>query len=259
MTSNASDVSGMIKRLPPALARIPDFMTIAATVAAAALALTLPAQTSFAADEKSEKSDEIVNNIYVSYSGGVAYIRNQNLSGADATGTDLSGNVESDMGFNVGGAIGMRFYEIFRAELELGYHRAETNSISVQNEPDNGKGYISLLSVMANGYVDYDLDIGIIPYVGVGVGWGRVELDAKNDNGVLRVDGSDNVFTWALMIGGSVPISEMIDLSVGYRYIATEDLELNSSVLRTGTTRDAERLDGEFDSHEGVVSIRYKF
>jgi opacity protein-like surface antigen len=244
----------MIKTLTTALATI------------IGLALVLAATPSLAADSAKDaddkKSDKIVDNLYVAYSGGVSYIRNQNLTGADATGSDLNGRLSSDIGFNVGGAIGMRLYEHFRAELELGYHRAEADSLSVQGEPDNGQGYISLLSVMANGYVDYDLDIGVIPYVGVGIGWGRIELDAKNDNGILRIDGSDHVFTWSLMIGGSIPINEMMDLSMGYRYIATEDVDLNSSIVRSAgppVAKAADRLDSEFASHEGVVSIRYKF
>jgi OOP family OmpA-OmpF porin len=241
-----SDVNGMIKKLTTTLA----------IIVGVGIALALPANRSFAADGESEK---IVNNLYVAYSGGVTFIPNQNLTGATATGSDLNGKIESDTGFNVAGAVGVRFYDNFRAELELGYHRSEADSISVQNEPDNAQGYFSLLSVMANGYFDYDLDIGIIPYVGVGIGWGRIELDAKNSNGILRVDGSDHVFTWGLMVGGSIPVSELMDLSFGYRYIATEDTELQSSIVRPGGTKASERLDSEFDAHEGVVSVRYKF
>jgi len=252
----------MIKRFTTVLAGYSGLATITTIAAIVGLAGVLSATPSLAAgDTKDTKDDDkIVDNLYVAYSGGAAYIRNQNLTGASATGADLSGKVESDMGFNVGGAIGMRLYDHFRGELELGYHRAETNAISAQGEPDSGKGYLSLLSVMANGYFYYDLDIGIIPYVGVGIGWGRIELDAKNNGRILQVDAVDSVFVWALMIGGSVPISEMLDMSVGYRYIATTDPKLSSSVLRAGNiSRDAERLDSEFDSHEGVVSIRYKF
>jgi OOP family OmpA-OmpF porin len=241
-----SDANGMIKKLITALA----------SLAVVGLALALPANRSFAADGESE---EIVNNLYVAYSGGVTYMPNQNLTGASATGSDLDGKVETDTGFNVAGAIGVRFYDNFRAELELGYHRSETDAISVQNEPANSQGYLALLSVMANGYFDYDLDIGVIPYVGIGIGWGLIDLDAKNSNGILRIDDQDTVFTWALMVGGSVPVSEVMDLSFGYRYIATTDPELNSGIVRPGGVQAAEHLDSEFDAHEGVVSVRYKF
>ena len=246
MTSGAN---GMIKNLTTTLAVLVGFALFVGS------AVVLPANPAFAADEASKKDGK---DLYISYSGGVAYIRNQRLTGANATGADLSGKVESDIGFNVGGAIGMQFHEHFRGELELGYRRSEVNALSVQSEDDNGQGWVSMLSVMANGYVDYDLDIGVVPYVGVGIGWGRVEYDAKNTAGILRLEGEDNVFTWALMIGGSIPVNETMDLSLGYRYIATTDLELNSGVVRAGGNT-AERLDGEFDSHEGVFAIRYKF
>jgi len=234
-----SDANGMIKTL----------MTAFVVFLGAVLALPAVAQDSAKTDE---------NTFYVSYSGGVAYFRNQRLTGADATGANLSGQVESKVGFNVGGAFGKRFHEHFRGEIELGYHRSEVDDLSAQGEDGSAQGFFSMLSVMANGYVDYDLDIGVIPYVGAGIGWGRVELDAKNENGILRMEGEDNVFTWSLMIGGTVPVNDIMDISLGYRYIATVDTELNGGVVQPGGTT-AERFDSEFDSHEGVLALRYKF
>ena len=198
------------------------------------------------------------NEIYIEYSGGVSYVRNQNLTGtADAT-TPLSGKVESDVGFNVSGAVGMRFHKFFRAELQLGYRWSEVDALSVLGEPDSGEGDFSLLTVMANGYVDYDLGIGIIPYVGAGIGWGLLDLDAKNTGnvgGILRAEGDDSVFTWAVMAGGTIPINDTVEVSIGYRYLATTDSKLTSDVDGFGSRR----LDSEYDTHEGVVALRFKF
>lgn len=215
-----------------------------------ALSIALP---SFAANT-SEGADL---DLYVEYSVGASFVPNQNLKGADASGAGLAGNVEPTTGFLVGGAIGKRFHEYFRAELQLSYRESEVNNMSLRGEPDDATGDISLLAVMANGYVDYDLGVGVVPYLGVGIGWGSVDVTVKNRAGALtaRVDGEDSVFVWSLMVGGSYPINEILDLSLGYRYIATTDPDLNSNIKDLG----ARRLEGEFDAHEVILGLRFNF
>jgi OOP family OmpA-OmpF porin len=230
-----------------------------------------------AADEASDKASESdIDEIYIQYSGGVTYLPNQNLTAADASGTNIvtgnrfSGHAESQVGFNVGGAVGMRFYEYFRAELEYIYRQNETQNLTIQGEsPRNASGHIGLMTLMANGYIDYDIGLKVIPYVGVGIGWGRVEFDTKNKAlpEQVSVEGNDSVFAWSLMAGGSYPVNEVIDVSLGYRYIATTDPEVNSSLVVPAITdpttgiplRRARRLDAEYDAHEGVLALRFKF
>ncbi|MFP6656124.1 MAG: hypothetical protein VCB25_10900 [Myxococcota bacterium] len=72
------------------------------------------------------------------------------------------------------------------------------------------------------------------------------------------MEGDDNVLAWALMIGASIPVNGIMDISVGYRYIATMDTQLESGLTRASTGEASERFDSEFDSHEGVVTVRYK-
>ena len=108
-----------------------------------------------------------------------------------------------------------------------------------------------------NGYAEYDLGVGVIPYIGVGIGYGSAEIDAKNRAGALqlRIEGRDSVFAWNVMVGGSYPVNDVLDLSLGYRYIATEDTHINSGVRNLG----ARRLDSEFDAHEAVMGLRFNF
>lgn len=196
------------------------------------------------------------SDLYVEYSGGATFVRNQNIAGADASGADLSGHLESLPGFNVGIALGKRFHEHFRAEIQVSYRENETERLSLQGERKSASGHMGLVAIMANGYVDYDLGIGVVPYVGVGIGWGSVEVKAKNKAGVLttRIDGRDSVFAWSLMVGGSYPINDVLDVSLGYRYIATTDPDLNSSV-----DLGSRRLESEYDAHEAVLALRFSF
>jgi len=195
--------------------------------------------------------------LYVQYSGGVSFVRNQNLKGNDSSGSSLSGHSEQDTGFNFGLALGKRFFEHLRGDIEFTYRRSEVDALSLQGEPDNASGSLGVFALMANAYVDWDLDIGVVPYAGFGIGWASVDYDAKNNAGALKakVDGRDSVFAWSLMTGGSYPVTEVLDLSLGYRYFATTDPKINSNVKNLGSRR----LEGEYDSHEIVLGLRFNF
>jgi len=204
------------------------------------------------------------SDLYVEYSGGFTHVPNQRIIGDDSSGSNLSGKVESDEGFNIGMAFGKRFYEHFRGEIQLTFRENEVSNMSLRNESDNASGHIGLLAIMLNGYVDWDLGIGVIPYFGTGMGWGSVEIEAKN--GALnqsKINGSDSVFAWSLMAGGSYPLNDVLDISLGYRYIATTKPKVNSKLTNPQPDPPAEkvarRLEAEFDAHEVVVGLRFNF
>lgn len=194
---------------------------------------------------------------YVEYAGGASFTPNQRLVGEGATGSNYSGRVKSDTGFNVNAGIGTRIYEYFRSELEVSFRQNEVSQINVQPGPTRAEGHMYLLAVMVNGYFDYDLGVGVIPYVGAGVGWGQIQLDAKNtpNGGTLRMEGEDSVFVWSVMLGGAYPINEAVDVTLGYRYISTTKPDLNSSLTNVG----AQRFEGEYDSHETMLGLRFNF
>jgi OOP family OmpA-OmpF porin len=209
-------------------------------------------------------ADDDGPDLYVEYSGGLTITPNQRIIGNDFSGSNLSGRVESDAGFNVGLAFGKRFFEHFRADIQLTYRENEVSNLSLRRERDNASGHIGLLAIMANGYVDWDLGIGVIPYFGAGMGWGSVEIEAKNRAArQTQISGRDSVFAWSLMAGGSYPVNEVLDLSLGYRYIATTDPKINSSITDPQPTPPASkrsrRLEAEYDAHEVVVGLRFNF
>lgn len=220
------------------------------------------AHPSVAADDTDDA--DASNLFYVEYSGGLTITPNQRIIGNDSSGSDLSGRVESDAGFNVGLAFGKRFFEHFRADIQLTYRENEVSNLSLRREPDNASGHIGLLAIMANGYVDWDLGIGVVPYFGAGMGWGSVEIEAKNRAAMqTKISGRDSVFAWSLMAGGSYPVNEVLDLSLGYRYIATTKPKINSSITDPQPTppaiKSSRRLEAEYDAHEVVVGLRFNF
>jgi opacity protein-like surface antigen len=205
--------------------------------------------------ETSDEDSESIT-VYLEYIGGLNFVRNQNLTGADASGAGLAGSADLATGYALGGAVGARFLEHFRAELAISYSDTSVDNFSLQGEPSTAKGGLSLLAIMANGYVDFDFGIGVRPYLGAGIGWGEIEFDARNRSGPgqSEVSDTDSVFAWNVMAGAAVPLSDVVELSLGYRYLATEDPRLKAR--SAGLIR---RLDSEYDAHQLLFGLRLNF
>lgn len=193
---------------------------------------------------------------YLAYEAGLSVIPNQNLTGADASGAGLWGRANPDPGFAVGGALGARFSEYLRAEVNLSYRQSDVERLDVAPGPDESSGEIGLFAAMANVYGDLDLDLAwpVVPYLGAGIGYGLWMLDAENP-GAVKIDDEDSVFVWNLMAGTTIRYSKVTEISLGYRYVATTDPELNSRITGTGPRR----LDSEFDAHEVVLGLRFLY
>lgn len=227
----------------------------ATDVLALGLALSIAPSTAWSASDDARDFS-----VYLEYLGGVSFVRDQNVVGADATGAGLQGKADLSTGYVVGGAIGAKFLEHFRGEIAITYNNAKVDNLAVQGEPSTAKGGLSMLAFLANGYLDFDLDrligLAVVPYLGVGIGYGHAEFDARNQTGATQteVSDTDSVFVWNVMAGASVPISEAVELSLGYRYLASEDLRLEAR--SAGLPR---RVESEFDAHQVLAGLRLNF
>lgn len=192
---------------------------------------------------------------YIQYDVGVTFMRNQNLTRANPPLGGLSGRVESEPGYNVGGAVGVGFLEHFRTEVNVGYRENKVENVAIQAGPSDGKGTLSMVHVLFNTYAEYDFDIGVIPYFGIGAGYGLVQIDVENDANTFQADDDDNAFLWNVAAGVSVPFSDITTFSLGYRYLATEDLNFRARITGLG----GRQVDSEYDAHELVLGIRYTF
>lgn len=107
---------------------------------------------------------------------------------------------DKDNAFAVGGGVGYQFNDYLRSDVRVDW----SGDYSVGNDAD-----ASLTTVLGNLYFDWKNDTAFTPYVGAGAGYGWVSAD----------DGlSDDGFTYALMAGVSVDMSQSIALDFGYRY-----------------------------------------
>jgi len=197
--------------------------------------------------------------VYFSGNFGITLLSDANNEQA---GTVLESGY--DPGFNAGIALGYDFGD-FRAEGELAYHRNDLNTITAGAVSVPGEGAVSALSIMANGYYDFSSRRSfrsrnssrsnnslLVPYLGLGVGVANVEADMSIPGfGGQFVDDSAIVLAYQFMAGVGFNISSKTTLTVGYRYFATGDPNLNDL--------SGARFDSEYQSHNINVGIRLAF
>lgn len=145
-------------------------------------------------------------------------------------GLGVAGSIEYEPSLGIGGAVGYRFNDFFRGELEMNYRHREIDQINTNIGTFTGDLEFNTLDTMANAYVDGDFfDIPVVPYIGAGVG---SSFKTSGD--------SDTAFAYQAMAGVNVKIGEKSEIFSGYRYVGTTefgdnlDAELNSHIIEAG-------------------------
>ena len=162
-----------------------------------------------------------------------------------------------DNSFNVGGAVGRHFGDFLRAEVAVSYREGGIDNAGVVTAlPADGD--ISLFAVLANVYADIDLGVAVVPYIGFGIGGGLFKLDVRQKTqGDLEIDDEDAVFVYNAMVGAKVPISEYVDFSLGYRYIAIAGGNGTGAIIAPSPA--TQQVESEFDAHEVVAGLTFNF
>lgn len=162
----------------------------------------------------------------------------------DLKGGDLKGS------FLLGGGVGYQVTDYFRTDLTLDYMtRAKFTS-------DRDESQMSALSLLANAYVDLGNFGGVTPYVGAGIGGTRVkwnDLVDTTNGGVLPGDANWR-FTYALMAGASVDLTQNLKLDAGYRY-----RHINGGKMFGPNYGLGDGYDKGMNIHDVRVGLRYMF
>lgn len=177
------------------------------------------------------------NRFYVGIHGGGLFVEDSDVSNSGASGT-----IEFDPGFAVGGVFGYKLKQGVRFEGEYTYRRAGADGGCVSGvgcasaSGDTIDGHADAHAIMAN--VFYEPKFGKwLPYVGGGLGIGVVGYEADGTIAGISVeaDDSDAVFAYQAGAGIGYELTENHLVSLGYRYWATTDPELDGADAEVGT------------------------
>ncbi len=173
--------------------------------------------------------------IYGSVFGGVTFADEADFGGI-VNGTPQSVITDFDTGFNVGGAVGVKWYKarlgpfVPRTEFEVSYREFEADTLNFTgngpaNETNTG-GDISSTLLFAN--LLWDVDLGsqsrFTPYIGGGFGVALTDLDVVYGPGV-RLNDDDESFAFQLIAGTAIKLSDRIDLTIDGRYTSLVDVD----------------------------------
>ena len=144
----------------------------------------------------------------------------------------------------VGGSIAVGF----SSKTDLGGMRAELEYNYNQDSEDKILGLISTKvktqSVMLNAYYDVPTGTILTPFVGGGIGYGKIK--GQMSYGAFSESMEDDKFVWQVGAGIGAKLTENVIFDVGYRYVDWGSS--SQGVVSIDTT-----------SHEAYLGIRYEF
>ncbi len=186
----------------------------------AATALTLGIQSASAADLPPVVESP---SWYVSLFGGVSFMDELETSYSIYATPGYSADVETDLGFLVGGAIGTHLSDDFRVELEVAYSQHDVDKVNfcyAGCTTSGGVGDFGILTFMGNLWWDMPLGSNFSPYIGGGAGLAIVDANGVGyaPPGIPAFDGSEVAFAFQLGAGLRWMAWEGGSFDIGYRF-----------------------------------------
>jgi len=139
--------------------------------------------------------------------------------------------------------------DILRVEGELSYRKNDTDKLSATvsifgpppvhaETPIDGE--IEALSLMANIYKDFETNSVLTPFIGLGVGFSKLdaELEGQSED--------DTVFAYQFILGTGIKVAETVNIDISYRYFATSDPQFDTTEM-------------EYASHNLMLGARFSF
>jgi opacity protein-like surface antigen len=161
-----------------------------------------------------------------------------------ATGwTDAEISFDNGVGLSL--AVGSTISDIVRAEGEFSYRKNDLDSLSYNDSGvpvtnpisgDEGKA----MSLMGNVFVDIKNDSAITPFLGLGLGFAKIELEAGGESK------DDTVFAYQIILGTGFKVNDSTSIDVSYRYFATADPDFDGTEI-------------EFATHNFMAGVRLSF
>lgn len=139
----------------------------------------------------------------------------------------------------------------WRYEAEAFQNTAKVKAQSLNGAARSGAdGSMKLGALMGNAYYDFG-QARIKPYIGGGIGVGRLNVDSQRSAGTTFSDDSDTVLAYQGMAGVKYDLNPCWSVNAEYRYIGANDGDIQT--LGGGKSKVA------YDSNNIIVGLTYKF
>jgi opacity protein-like surface antigen len=183
---------------------------------------------------------------YVSGNLGLAIASDSDMTNSTAPGITL--DIQSDMGWAVGGAVGYGFSNNTRIEGEIAYQKNDLDKMGILGIDFPITGDTSSLALLLNGYYDFVNNSSFTPFISGGIGYAKVDISdtIAPGLGTLTPSDDDTVFAYQLGVGGGWAVNEKVILDIKYRYFGTSDPEYGTIKV-------------EYSSHNFYAGIRVGF
>jgi opacity protein-like surface antigen len=183
------------------------------------------------------------------------------------TAVDFSADVDLDNGFLAGVAVGAHFADWLRGEVEVSGHWHDAGgeaqlAIGAGSTTYDVDGDAHALFVLANLWLELPIDEAIRPYVGGGIGIGRLDLELEGTTPsatVGIVDDSSWGFAFQLGAGVAFDITDNLAVDVGYRFKRIHDAEFELDADVTNDPLEAAEADVDYTSHNVLLGLRIGF
>lgn len=149
--------------------------------------------------------------------------------GSDFTDSGYTLNVDLDTGIAPALALGYDFGNNLRLEGELSYQKNDINSVEMLGYALSAAGDVTATALGVNGYYDFTSNGAITPFVTLGLGVARVEVNGFETYYTYPVSDDDTVLTYRLGAGLAYALSEKLDLDLTYRYNGFSDPEFGTT------------------------------
>lgn len=209
---------------------------------------------------------DAINDKYVFI--GIGSVYSEAESDISISPWDTRTDTDTGLLFNAG--YGQRIGSNIRLEGEVAYRTLDIDNLTKlpSSQPvlganfQGGKGDLSSLSLMANGWYDFNNDTNWTPYIGGGLGFSLISLDnlyattlgvfpGATPNKISVDDDEDWQFSYQIGAGISYKLNEKFNIDLDYRYVVVSDGELQ-------TTQD-QNFDVQMKNSNLLLKLKYLF
>jgi opacity protein-like surface antigen len=138
-----------------------------------------------------------------------------------------------------------------RVELEYTHRSNPLNQVRFVEGNFKGGGSVTADSVLLNLIGVYNDNTRFLPYAGVGLGAARIEAQDLTVAGFPFGKGSAVVFAYQVALGIDIPVTNWLNLDLGYRFFGSTKLKF--------TEVNGNSFEMDYLSHNAVVGLRFGF